>query len=706
MSCIRGSEILVSDQKPNYLINETSSYLLQHAYNPVEWFTWDKGLKKAKEVNKPILISIGYAACHWCHVMQHESFEDPETAELMNELFVSIKIDREERPDLDNTLQTAVARLSGGRGGWPLTAFATSSGQVFAGGTYFPKESSYGLPGFKQVLRFIIEEYEKDPEKIKSLTENNLSFLRESYNIKSIAGSTEKISTIRNITFGRLSETYDSVFGGFGFQPKFPNVSDLRLLLAESHRTKNQTFLDMVITTLNHLAGGGIYDQLGFGFHRYSTDRKWLIPHFEKMLYDNAQLLLLYLETFQLTQNKPYADISKEIITYLRHEMQSSDELFFSSQDADSEGREGAFFVWKEKEILDILGEKDGTIFNRCFGVTSEGNFENGYSVLHEREDIQHVLTHGEITWEKISQLKQKLFLHREKRVKPVLNDNIILSWNAITILAFARASFILSDPEYLDVAEQSLNSLVTLLQDQATGRLRRTFRKQPRGWAFSEDYTLLIQAILELFGLTGKRKYLELSLQFQRILDDHFWDETNSGYYFTGSWVKDTIVREKPVITFSIPNSNAVALENLLKLYHYTGESDFLKRADAQVAFLLGWFEEYETFNGEALLSLNLYEHKPVECIYFGGSDLSETDKIMDYYRSTFLPNSIFLNVSKETFNDLKDLPLVRDRFKESLEYPLGKATTFICKDLTCSVPLKTGTEIDLYLNSDLGDK
>jgi uncharacterized protein YyaL (SSP411 family) len=383
----------VKGQNPNHLINETSPYLLQHAYNPVEWYPWEKGLKKAKEANKLILISIGYAACHWCHVMQHESFEDPETAELMNKLFICIKIDREERPDLDNTFQMAVARLSGGRGGWPLTAFTTPKGQVFAGGTYFPKESSYGLPGFKQVLNYIVKEYEKDPERIETLTKNTLQFLKESYNIELIAGETDKIIEVNNIMFGRLSETYDSVFGGFGFQPKFPNVSDLRLLLAESKRTNNQTYLNMVTTTLNHLAGGGIYDQLGFGFHRYSTDRKWLIPHFEKMLYDNAQLLQLFLEAFQATKNTAYAEIAKEIITYLTREMHSSDGLFYSSQDADSEGREGAFFAWKEKEILEILGEKDGLIFNRCFGVTSEGNFEKGFSVLHETDDLQRALT-------------------------------------------------------------------------------------------------------------------------------------------------------------------------------------------------------------------------------------------------------------------------------------------------------------------------
>ncbi|MHA2108814.1 MAG: thioredoxin domain-containing protein [Candidatus Hodarchaeales archaeon] len=686
-------------QNPNHLINETSPYLLQHAYNPVEWYPWEKGLKKAKEANKLILISIGYAACHWCHVMQHESFEDPETAELMNKLFICIKIDREERPDLDNTFQMAVARLSGGRGGWPLTAFTTPKGQVFAGGTYFPKESSYGLPGFKQVLNYIVKEYEKDPERIETLTKNTLQFLKESYNIELIAGETDKIIEVNNIMFGRLSETYDSVFGGFGFQPKFPNVSDLRLLLAESKRTNNQTYLNMVTTTLNHLAGGGIYDQLGFGFHRYSTDRKWLIPHFEKMLYDNAQLLQLFLEAFQATKNTAYAEIAKEIITYLTREMHSSDGLFYSSQDADSEGREGAFFAWKEKEILEILGEKDGLIFNRCFGVTSEGNFEKGFSVLHETDDLQRALTQGEITWEKIAQLKQKLYLHREKREKPFLNDNVILSWNAITIFAFARASFILNEVEYLEIAERSVESLLSTLQDPKTGRLRRTYREEPRGWGFSEDYVLIIQAILEIFGLTGKRKYLEKALQLQQILNDHFWDEKSSGYYFTGSWVEDTIIREKPVITFSIPNSNSVALENLLKFYHYTGTLNFLKQADKLVSFLLGWFEEYETFNGEALLALNLWSHKPIECIYFEGKELSVDDKILDYYNSNYLPNSIFLKVTKDTLEELKDLPMVRDRIKSSSKDPFDEATTFICRDLTCSVPLKTGTEINLYL-------
>jgi uncharacterized protein YyaL (SSP411 family) len=690
----------VKEKKSNQLIEETSPYLLQHAYNPVEWYSWEKGIIKAKESQKPLLISIGYSSCHWCHVMEQESFEDPETASLMNKLFINIKIDREERPDLDSTYQSAVARVSGGRGGWPLTVFATPEGRTFAGGTYFPKTSSYGLPSFKQVISYIYDHYDKNPDQISQITNQTETALMDIYNF-SPSEEMKKIDDAINITLGRLSKDYDSIFGGFGFQPKFPHITDLRFLLLAAHQMPEKSvILNMVINTLDHLAAGGIYDQLGFGFHRYSVDRKWMIPHFEKMLYDNAQLLLIYLEAYQATKIDRYSEIAKELIVYLEREMLSPEGMFYSSQDADSEGKEGTFFVWDQEEITEILGEEEGLVFSHYFGITSEGNFEEGKSVLHETKELRDAIKQGLTTRADLMKLKEKLFVHREKREKPFLNDNIITSWNAITIFGLVRASFVLQEEKYLELAEESMNNLLKTLVETKSGRLHRTYRGKVQGWAFSEDYILMVQACLELFGITGKKLYLEHSIKFQTILDEFFWDDLKFGYFFTSSLQTDSIVREKPVVTFSIPNANSVALDSLIRLYHYTGGQMYLERADKQARFILGWFNEHGILNGESLLALSLYKNKPTEVIVFEEKDLYPDDKIKDYLTSEYIPEILYLKLTRENFNELASIPLVQARLDKSDEYPFIEKTAYICKDLSCSVPLKNGTEIEIYLH------
>ncbi|MHA2237769.1 MAG: thioredoxin domain-containing protein, partial [Candidatus Hodarchaeales archaeon] len=507
-----------------------------------------------------------------------------------------------------------------------------------------------------------------------------------------------------NIILGGMSERYDTIFGGFGFQPKFPQVTDLRMLLVAAQRSPtDRQLLNMVVKTVDNLSQGGIYDQLGHGFHRYSTDRKWLIPHFEKMVYDNAQLIVLFLEVYQVTKKKKYLKTADEIIQYLLREMISPEGLFYSSQDADSDGREGAFFAWTEKEILEILGKEDGKLFNRYFGVSTEGNFEEGSSVLYKTPDLLEDMDKEIINDEKINAMKGKLFLSREKRNKPFLNDNVIVAWTSLTFYAFAKASFILNNNKYLSIAMNGLDFILNELLDQTSHRIRRTFRGKKKGWGFLEDYALTIQALLEVFSLTGKIEYLDKAKILQAILDEEFWDFENGGYFFTGSWQTDTYIREKPVITFSIPNANSVSLENLLRLYHYTNENKYLTQAESLVTFLLSWFEEYNTFEGEALAALHLYQKKPIEFVFLEEKDFSQEDSILDYLRNEFLPEKLFLRVTKDNYKELMDLPLVFDRLKSSIEYPTGDALIYICKDFTCSIPLKTGTEVDMYLNTEL---
>ncbi|MFX0150013.1 MAG: thioredoxin domain-containing protein [Candidatus Hodarchaeota archaeon] len=686
----------------NALINETSPYLLQHASNPVEWYSWEQGLQKANEKNKPLLISIGYAACHWCHVMARESFEDSETAALMNEYFINIKIDREERPDLDSYFQTAVALLTAGRGGWPLTVFCTPDGKAFAGGTYFPKTQTYGLPSFKQVLEYIHKEYQKNRTSIQEVTNKVIKALEE----RNKVNLTNEIKLSQDLIdrhLAHLIDKIDPIFGGFGLSgPKFPQISDLRFLLVSAYRRSiNTELLEKVTKTFDNMAAGGIYDHLGSGFHRYSVDRKWLIPHFEKMLYDNAQLLFLSLELFQATKNQGYADIAQELLDYLKKEMMDeSNSCFYSSQDADSEGKEGEFFVWTPEEINSILGVEKGMLFSKYYDVTEGGNFERGKSILNETATLRSSIDNGEITWEEIIQLKQILFEYREKRPKPFLNKNIIVSWNALVFQALARASFVLNEPKHLERAEKGLNFILKNLKDPATGRLYRNFHGKSKVLAFSEDYSLLIHALLEIFAVSGKRRYLEEAIQLQNILDTEFWDDKSNGYYLTGSWQDELSVREKPVVVFSIPSTNAICLENLLKLYHYTSNDFYLIRADSQAQFLASWEETQGYLNGDAFIALDLYINKPIEIISIIGKKPADIDSTEEYLRTNYLPQSVFLQVKETLIDELQDLPLLELRIISQNSKDWSSGTTFICKNFVCSVPLRNGTEIGYYLN------
>ncbi|MFX0014432.1 MAG: thioredoxin domain-containing protein [Promethearchaeota archaeon] len=686
------------NRQANQLANETSPYLRQHMYNPVEWYPWEEGLAKAKQKNKPLLISIGYAACHWCHVMEKESFEDPETAVLMNELFINIKIDREERPDLDSFYQKAVSLITRRGGGWPLTVFATPSGEAFRGGTYFPKKAMYGLPSFKQVLKSVASEYQRKNNQIQDISQNVISNLKMQ---SSTAAATDisPLSDVLDSSMIQLVDQIDNIFGGFGFQPKFPQVTELRFLLLSYYRhKKNRELLKPITLTLDNMAAGGIYDHLGYGFHRYSVDRKWLIPHFEKMLYDNAQLIDLYLEAYQVTKRPRYAEIAREIIEYLCREMRHFEHGgFYSSQDADSEGIEGKFFIWKPQEILNILGEKDGREFSTYYGITKDGNFENGYSILHETVELGSAIEKG-ISWNKIQQLKQKLFFHREEREKPFVNDNIIVSWNALTIHALARASFVLNEPDYLIMAEKALNFILTHLRDES-GKLFRNFREKVKSLAFAEDYALMIRSLLEVFSRLGEKKYLDEALKLQKILDKEFWDPTDFGYYISGSQQNELIVREKPVVTFALPSANAVSLKNLLRLYHFTGDEMFLEQAEKQAHFLLGWFQEHGYLSGDSLIALDMFLNKPLEIIVFNGSDINDSDSTENFLRATYLPQSVSIYVKPDTLNELSQLPLLEQRLNSQDYHEWFNGTTFICRNFTCSLPLNSGLDIDFYL-------
>jgi uncharacterized protein YyaL (SSP411 family) len=683
--------LMSENHQQNHLVNETSPYLQQHAANPVNWYPWEMGLNKAKKEKKPIFISIGYAACHWCHVMEKESFSDPDTAAIMNRLYVNIKIDREERPDLDSYYQKAVSLLSGRPGGWPLSVFATPEGEAFAGGTYFPKKQSYNLPSFQQVLNYVHTEYQKNPKQIREVTQRILNTLRINFSQIKPKGTLSIESVLEN-SLGSLIDSFDEIFGGFGIQPKFPQVQDLRFLLYAYYRLKNNRLLNFITKTLDNMVDGGIYDHLGFGFHRYSVDRKWLVPHFEKMLYDNAQLLLIFLEVFQITGNQKYAEVTQEIVEYLRREMMHKEYGgFYSSQDADSEGEEGKFFVWTFEEIQQVLGKETGEKFAQTYGVTEEGNFEKGYSILHRaRKELEHKQDKKNLL---------KLFLHREKRVKPFLNDNIILSWNSLLIHSLARAAFVLNEPKYLELAENAVNFILEHMIEKESNRLFRHFRGKAKTFAFAEDYALLISALIELFIVSSNQTYLDKAIEIQSIFDENFWDSTNHGYYFNGTWREDISFREKPVVTFALPSPNSVSLENMLRLYHLTGKNQYLERAEDLAEFLVSWYEDHGHLNGDSLIALDMYIHKPLEIVTFTKEKTKKTDTLLQYFQMNYFPHLIFLFINQKNVENLRDLHIIKDKIESQNLDHLFTGSTFICKDFTCSLPLNSITEVTNYL-------
>ncbi|MHA1227303.1 MAG: thioredoxin domain-containing protein [Candidatus Hodarchaeales archaeon] len=685
----------------NRLVNASSPYLLQHAKDPVDWFEWEEGLVEAKRLNKPLLLSIGYAACHWCHVMHQESFSDEVTARIMNDLFVNVKIDREERPDLDFYFQTQVAFLTNGRGGWPLTVFCTSEGKAFSGGTYFPKDSAYGLPSFKQVLKYIHRKYYASSDQIEELTKNLQKLSVERYEVGVIPEEYLTIEIIDDF-LERLVNNYDESYGGFGNTgPKFPQVTELRFLLSQYYRKgMKQEILDIVINSFDKMSSGGIYDHIGYGFHRYSVDRNWLVPHFEKMLYDNAQILLLATELFQITGLRKYKDIAQEIILYLKREMLSPEGGFYSSQDADMDGKEGSFFIWSKDEIKEVLGDIEGEQFARYFNISEKGNFENGYSILSRSKYLESEMEKDPKVKEKVEEYKKKLFAYRENRKKPFVNENIILSWNALIIGTLGYASFVMKEEEYFNLANKTLQYILSDMKDKNSYVLyRNSLKGKKNSLAFSEDYSLLIQALLTLFSISGNREYLLKAINLQKALDDKFWDRSAGVYFVSSRDLTDFTIPDKPVVVFSMPSSNSVSLENLTRLYFYTGEQEFQRKAERLSKFLIGWSKTHGHLNGDGFQALDLFLNKSLEIIAIKKeNEICEDSAIFPLLQS-YISQSILLITHKSHLARLMDLVLIKDKIKAIYSQESENDIVFICKDFVCSLPLTSANEVKTHL-------
>ena len=679
----------------NRLVHETSPYLLQHSHNPVDWYPWsDEAFSKAKEENKPVLLSIGYSACHWCHVMERESFENEQIAELMNNLFINIKVDREERPDLDEIYMNAVQMLTG-RGGWPMTMFLTPDRQPFYGGTYFPPQDRHGMPGFPRILQGVAQAYRDKPDDVQKSVGQILSALKQ------MSHSDDHEHAFAPDAIGKAAEqiasAYDAENGGLGQAPKFPNPGVYELFLRQHHHSGTERFLNMVAHSLTKMMLGGIYDHLGGGFHRYSVDEKWLVPHFEKMLYDNAQLVRTLALLYRATGNKLFRRVMEETLDYLIREMLHSEGGFYSTQDADSEGEEGNFFVWSRKEINQILGEEDGEIFSRVYDVTELGNFE-GKNILHPILTVAQAAGLFKKTPDQIetliTQAKQKLFAARERREKPFRDEKIITSWNGLMLSGLAEALKISAKPSFLAAANRTIQLIFTKMFSD--GLLLHTYKDgNAKQLGFLDDYAFLAVGLLDFYEATLERSALERAVELTEVMVREFWDSSEGGFFYTGNSHEQLISRTKPVFDASVPSGNAKATELLLRLYHLTGKEDFLGKAETVLRSYSHAMESQPFGFAHMLCALDFHLGKPKDIVLVGKADDSRTTELLALINSLYLPNLTLQLVSPdESLDEIS--PLLAGKTQIN-----GTATAYVCHNHTCSAPLTRPEELRSLLVS-----
>jgi len=680
----------------NALINETSPYLLQHAHNPVDWYPWgEEALEKARADGKPILLSIGYSACHWCHVMAHESFEDEDIARLMNDNFINIKVDREERPDLDQIYMSAVQMMTG-HGGWPMTMFLTPEGVPFYGGTYYPPADRYNMPGFPRVLLSVAEAYRSQTDQVANTATAMLGELRR----MGLAEESREVLTVEVLDNAsrRIVANYDRVYGGFGGAPKFPPAMTLEFLLQTHYRNHSDEILSIVTETCHKMAEGGMYDQLGGGFHRYSVDAKWLVPHFEKMLYDNALLARLYLHVYQLTRDEFYRRIAEEILDYAVREMTDASGGFYSSQDADSEGEEGKFFVWSQQEVLSLLGQPDGAIFSDYYDVTERGNFED-HNILHVKASLEAVaLKHGvsvERAGEIIEASRLKLFDIRESRIKPGRDEKILTAWNGLMLASFAEASAILDRADYGDVARANAKFLLSQLKKD--GLLLRTHKAGASKLnAYLEDYANLIHGLLALYEATGELEWFENALELADKMIEQFWDDEAGGFFFTGKSHERLIVRSKEWFDNATPSGNSVAALSLLRLSLLTANDDYRRRATTVLRLMADQVRRYPSAFGFTLTALDFYLSSPLEVAIVGTRSDDRLDGLIRTFWSRYLPNRVLALCTNSFEAAASRIPLLDGR--NTLE---TQPTAFVCEGYSCKTPALTVEDLGQQLTA-----
>jgi uncharacterized protein YyaL (SSP411 family) len=695
--------LLLNDAKamsagvPNRLISEKSPYLLQHAHNPVEWYPWGpEAFERAREENKPIFLSIGYSTCHWCHVMEQESFEDPEVARLMNETFVSIKVDREERPDIDSIYMT-VCQMMTGRGGWPMTIIMTPDKKPFFAATYIPKETRFGLTGMKELVPSIRALWQEKKEELLTSAERITGALNRiaSESPGSLKG--ELGETTLKTAYEHLSQMFDEQYGGFGTAPKFPTPHNLTFLLRYWRRTGDDRALGMVKKTLQGMRLGGIYDHVGFGFHRYSTDSRWFLPHFEKMLYDQALLAMAYIEAYQATRGTvEYEQTAREILAYVLRDMTDPGGGFYSAEDADSEGEEGKFYLWAKDEAKRILSKEEVELISTVFNMTEEGNYtaeatgkETGENIPFLKKPLAEIASDLAIPLEelgqKLEEARAKLFNVRTKRVHPHKDDKILTDWNGLMIAALGRGAQVFDEALYEETARRAADFILTHMVD-ARGRLYHRYRDgEGTIAAFLDDYAFLTWGLIELYETTFEPHYLQKALDLNTIMLTHFWDGEKGGFYFTADDADTILTRKKEIYDGAIPSGNSVAMLNLLRLARLTARPELEEKAAHISRTFSNTVSQSPGAFAQLMIALDFALGPSYEVVLVGDPHAEDTKAMVKTLRKTFVPSKVVLFRSE----DEATADIIRlSEFTKDLARIDDKATVYVCRDFRCELP------------------
>lgn len=680
----------------NHLKNEKSPYLLQHADNPVDWYPWgDEAFEKAKKENKPIFLSIGYSTCHWCHVMARESFQDPEIGQLMNQVFVSVKVDREERPDIDSVYMTACQMITG-TGGWPLTIIMTPDLKPFFAGTYFPKESGGRGAGLRDLILNINDLWnDQKHELLESAEELTLSLQQ----LSKFKSGQELEDNILESAYKSLSNNFDYEYGGFGDYQKFPTPHHLLFLLRHWKRKDDVNALTMVEKTLDAMVQGGIYDHVGFGFHRYSVDQQWILPHFEKMLYDQALLVIVYTEAYQATGKKRYMEAAQEVLEYLLRDMRSSEGGFYSAEDADSEGEEGKYYLWTADEIIKILGQEDGELFNQIYNVSADGNFkeestghQTGKNVLYQSKSWEELSSELQKTpeelWWKMESAREKLFKARQKRIRPHKDDKILTDWNGLIIAALATAGRVYKRKDYVLAARETLNFILNNLKinDQLMHRWREG---EAAVNANLDDYAYLVWGLLELYQTTFLPEYLQMAQEYNKKLMDHFWDPEQGGYYFTADFIPQVLVRQKEAYDTALPSGNSVQMLNLERLYLLTGNDEYRNTSIAMEKYFSAIIKRSPPAFTMFLSAIAFKIGPSFNIVVAGSKNKDDTSLMLKTLQEQYLPNCVMVfnsgdNHLNELIDNMEDKNMVNDQ-----------VTAYVCGDGTCYPPVNSLEEL-----------